>query len=219
MWEGVNVAEKGFPPGDRCEALECVQLAAAFPFVSLLANVLIGNAIPASKLAGEKAAASCTHSKASHARTGCGLPTARVVPALHSAGNFDPHMFNGQCRRRYPLGASWRKRIGGESVTGAIFPVSRPFFWASISVNHALEKQEISCQARIQCRVSELDRFGRGKQVLVVIVINQPVVCKVALPQPRGGDLIYRQEPHGWEKIPPQVPTLQIGRASCRERV
>ena len=76
-------------------------------------------------------------------------------------------------------------------------------------MNHTLEKQEISCQARIQCRVSELDRFGRGKQVLVVIVINQPVVCKVALPQPRGGDLIYRQEPHGWEKIPPQVPTLR----------
>lgn len=57
-------------------------------------------------------------------------------------------------------------------------------------------------------RVSELWRFGHGKQVLAVIVLNQPVVSKVELQQPRGGDVIYLQQPDGWKKIPPQVPTL-----------
>lgn len=59
-----------------------------------------------------------------------------------------------------------------------------------------------------QYRVSEQERFGYGKQVLVVIVLNQPVVSKVELPQPRGGDVIYLQQPDGWKKIPPHVPTL-----------
>jgi hypothetical protein len=59
-----------------------------------------------------------------------------------------------------------------------------------------------------QYRVSEQDRFGHGRQVLVVIVLNQPVVNKVQLPQPRGGDVIYLQQPDGWKKIPPHVPTL-----------
>jgi hypothetical protein len=59
-----------------------------------------------------------------------------------------------------------------------------------------------------QYRVSELDRFGHGKQVLAVIVLNQPVVSKVELQQPRGSDVIYLQQPDGWKKIPPQVPTL-----------
>jgi hypothetical protein len=59
-----------------------------------------------------------------------------------------------------------------------------------------------------QYRVSEQDRFGHGKQALVVIVLNQPVVSKVELPQPRGGEVIYLQQPDGWKRIPPQVPTL-----------
>jgi len=69
------------------EALECVQLAAAFAPASLLAGtfardkeiggkmgVVLVMEIPASELAGGKAAASCTHSKAS-------LRTRRLVPA------------------------------------------------------------------------------------------------------------------------------------------
>jgi hypothetical protein len=59
-----------------------------------------------------------------------------------------------------------------------------------------------------QYRVSELCRSGHGKQVLAVIVVNQPVVRKAELQQPRGGDVIYLQQPDGWKKIPPHVPTL-----------
>ena len=66
----------GVPHGVRSKALECVQLAAAFSPASLLAGspaiteiVLMSPgpanaAFPASELAGQKAAASCTHSKA-----------------------------------------------------------------------------------------------------------------------------------------------------------
>jgi hypothetical protein len=59
-----------------------------------------------------------------------------------------------------------------------------------------------------QYRVSELDRFGHGKEVLVVIVLNQPVISKVEFQQPRGGDVIFLQQPDGWKMIPPHVPTL-----------
>jgi len=59
-----------------------------------------------------------------------------------------------------------------------------------------------------QYRVYDLSRSGHGKQVLAVIVFNQPVVSKVELQQPRGGDVIYLQQPDGWKKIPPHVPTL-----------
>jgi hypothetical protein len=70
--------EKRSPASIQSEALECVQLAAAFLRASLLAgtsntsairssfsNSLPRAQVPASKLAGAKAAASCTHSKAS----------------------------------------------------------------------------------------------------------------------------------------------------------
>ena len=59
-----------------------------------------------------------------------------------------------------------------------------------------------------QYQVYEQTRFGHGKQVLAVIVFNQPVVSKVELPQPRGSDVIYLQQPDVWKKIPPHVPTL-----------
>lgn len=59
-----------------------------------------------------------------------------------------------------------------------------------------------------QYQVYEEVRFGHGKHVLAVIVLNQPVVSKVELPQPRGSDVIYLQQPDGWKKIPPHVPTL-----------
>jgi hypothetical protein len=59
-----------------------------------------------------------------------------------------------------------------------------------------------------QFRISELRRFGHGKQVLVVIVLNQPVVSKVEFQQPHGGDVIFLQQPDGWKKIPPHAPTL-----------
>jgi hypothetical protein len=57
-------------------------------------------------------------------------------------------------------------------------------------------------------RVSSIDRFGHGKQALAVIVLNQPVVGKMELQQPSGGDVIYLQLPEGWKKIPSQIPTL-----------
>jgi hypothetical protein len=59
-----------------------------------------------------------------------------------------------------------------------------------------------------QYRVYNQGRFGHGKRVLAVIVFNQPVVSKVELPQPRGSDVIYLQQPDGWKKIPPKVRTL-----------
>ena len=59
-----------------------------------------------------------------------------------------------------------------------------------------------------QYRVSTLYRFGHGKQVLAVIVLNRPVVSKVELQQPLGGDVTYMQQPNGWKKIPPERPTL-----------
>jgi len=59
--------------------------------------------------------------------------------------------------------------------------------------------------------VSDIYRGGHGKQGLAVIVFNQPVVNEVQLPQPRGGEVIYLQQPNGWKKIPSRHPTL--GRA------
>jgi len=59
-----------------------------------------------------------------------------------------------------------------------------------------------------QYRVSTLYRFGHGKQALAVIVLTQPVLSKVQLRQPRGGDVIYVQQPDGWKQIPTHVPTL-----------
>jgi len=59
-----------------------------------------------------------------------------------------------------------------------------------------------------QYRVSEICRIGHGKKVLEVIVLNQPVANTVQLQEPRGGEVIYLQQPDGWKKIPPQLPTL-----------
>jgi hypothetical protein len=59
-----------------------------------------------------------------------------------------------------------------------------------------------------QYRVSTLYRFGHGKQALAVIVLTHPVLSKVQLQQPRGGNVIYVQLPEGWKQIPPHVPTL-----------
>jgi hypothetical protein len=56
--------------------------------------------------------------------------------------------------------------------------------------------------------VCDLYREGHGKQVLAIIVLNQPVVSKVQLQEPRGGDVIYLQQPDGWKKVPSQLPTL-----------
>ena len=57
--------------------------------------------------------------------------------------------------------------------------------------------------------MSDLYRGGHGKQVLAVIVLNQRIVSKVQLQEPRGGDVVYLQQPTGWKKIPPQMPTLE----------
>lgn len=56
--------------------------------------------------------------------------------------------------------------------------------------------------------VVDLYRQGEGKQVLVIIVISQPVTERTDLPEPRGTDAIYVQERGAWKTIPPQFPTL-----------
>ena len=57
-------------------------------------------------------------------------------------------------------------------------------------------------------QVADLYRQGHGKQVIVIIVVNQPIVSKVALHEPNGANVIYVQQSDGWKKIPSQVPTL-----------
>ena len=57
-------------------------------------------------------------------------------------------------------------------------------------------------------QVAQLYRQGHGKRVLAVIVIGGFVTEAAHLPEPRGTDVIYLQEPGGWKRIPSQVPTL-----------
>jgi hypothetical protein len=66
-----------------------------------------------------------------------------------------------------------------------------------------------------QYRVSDLYREGHGRQVLAVVVLSQPIISKVQLQEPHGGDVIYLQQPDGWKKIPPQLPT--VGRSLTLE--
>ncbi len=56
--------------------------------------------------------------------------------------------------------------------------------------------------------VAQLYRQGHGKQVLAIIVIGGLITKAADLPEPRGADVIYLQEPGGWKQIPSQVPTL-----------
>ena len=76
LQRGLSIPPTRPRPSPRSEALECVQLAAAFLPASSLAGIStpasvciripsLQPRVPASELAGEKAAASCTHSKAS----------------------------------------------------------------------------------------------------------------------------------------------------------
>ena len=48
-----------------------------------------------------------------------------------------------------------------------------------------------------QYRVSDLYRDGHGKQVLAVVVINQPIVSEVQPQEIRGRDVIYLQTATG----------------------
>jgi hypothetical protein len=57
-------------------------------------------------------------------------------------------------------------------------------------------------------RVAEIDRCGRGKKALQIIVLNPPVPALAQLPQPDGTELIYVSKPDGWRTIPAQAPTL-----------
>jgi hypothetical protein len=57
-------------------------------------------------------------------------------------------------------------------------------------------------------RVAEIDRLGRGKKSLQIIVFNPPVPAHALLPQPDGTELIYISQPDGWHTIPAQAPTL-----------
>jgi hypothetical protein len=60
-------------------------------------------------------------------------------------------------------------------------------------------------------QVAQLYRQGHGKQVLAIIVIGGHIPAAAHLPEPRGTDVIYLQEPTGWKRIPSQVPTLDRG--------
>lgn len=51
-------------------------------------------------------------------------------------------------------------------------------------------------------QVADLCRQGHGKQVLVIIVVNQPIVSQVELHVPSGANVIYVQQPDGWKKTP-----------------
>jgi hypothetical protein len=57
-------------------------------------------------------------------------------------------------------------------------------------------------------RVAEVDRVGRGRKALQIIVLNPPVPAESLLPQPDGTELIYVVKPDGWHTIPAQAPTL-----------
>jgi hypothetical protein len=56
--------------------------------------------------------------------------------------------------------------------------------------------------------VADLHRLGHGKQVLVVIVIKQPILSRIELAEPNGANLIYVQQHDGWMEVPLQVPRL-----------
>jgi len=56
--------------------------------------------------------------------------------------------------------------------------------------------------------VVDLYRQGEGKQVLVIIVISEPVTQRTDLPEPRGTDVIYVQERGAWKTVPQQFPAL-----------
>lgn len=56
--------------------------------------------------------------------------------------------------------------------------------------------------------VVDLHRLGHGKQVLVVIVIKQPILSRIELAEPNGANLIYVQQHDGWTEVPTQVPRL-----------
>lgn len=57
-------------------------------------------------------------------------------------------------------------------------------------------------------RVNSLYRTGSGKKSLQIVVVSAPVAGRALLPQPNGAELIYVQKAEGWERIPPQAPTL-----------
>jgi hypothetical protein len=56
--------------------------------------------------------------------------------------------------------------------------------------------------------VVDLYRQGQGKQVLGIIVINEPISSGADLREPRGADVIYLQGPDGWRTVPAQVRTV-----------
>jgi hypothetical protein len=60
-------------------------------------------------------------------------------------------------------------------------------------------------------QVAQLYRQGHGKQVLAILVIGGHITAAADLPEPRGTDVIYLQEPGGWKRIPSDVPTLNRG--------
>jgi len=71
-------------------------------------------------------------------------------------------------------------------------------------VLHSLHEARVSGKYQ----VVGLYRQGHGKQVLAIIVFNQPLVTEIDLYEPRGADVIYVQESDGWRRIPSRGPTL-----------
>jgi len=84
-----------------------------------------------------------------------------------------------------------------------------PLYWAEANavaahVLEALRKAGLPGPYR----VAEVDRCGRGKKSLQIIVLNPPVPAQALLPQPDGTELIYVAKPDGWRTIPARTPTL-----------
>jgi hypothetical protein len=54
----------------------------------------------------------------------------------------------------------------------------------------------------------QLFRQGHGRKVLEIVVLDKPISVRTDLFEPNGSDVIYRQKPGGWDKIPSKVDTL-----------
>jgi hypothetical protein len=114
------------------------------------------------------------------------LTVAFVIPATPGASAAKPpHVVN--------TGPNWLNTAGADA--------------AGTHVLEALRKAGLSGPYR----VAEIDRCGRGKKALQIMVLNPPVPALAQLPQPDGTELIYVSKPDGWRAIPAQASTL--GRA------
>jgi hypothetical protein len=111
------------------------------------------------------------------------LTVAFVIPATSSASA-------AKLPRVVSTGPNWLNRTGADATEARVL--------------EALRKAGLPGPYR----VAEIDRCGRGKKALQIIVVNPPAPALAQLPQPDGTELIYVSNPDGWRTIPAQAPTL-----------